>query len=54
MPEPKLERIIAENQIIWRVTYLGMSRDFNTDWQAAGFYHDLWLAIKNTDNLTRQ
>jgi len=54
MSEPKLERITVENQTIWRVIYAGMSRDFDSDWEAAGFFHDLWLRHKKRDDLTRQ
>ena len=54
MPEPKLERIIGKDQTIWRVSYCGMSRDFDSDWKAADFLHGLWLNHRKTDDLTRQ
>jgi len=54
MPEPKLERIIGKDRTIWRVTYCGMSRDFDSDWKAADFLHDLWLSNRKIDDLTRQ
>lgn len=54
MPEPKLERIVVNEQVIWRVTYAGMSRDFDSDWQATGFFHDLWLSHKQRKNVTQQ
>jgi hypothetical protein len=54
MPEPKLERIFVEKQTIWRVSYLGMVRDFKTDWEATGFFHDLWLSHKQHNDLIQR
>lgn len=54
MPEPKLERIVVEQQTVWRVSYLGMVRDFQSDWEATGFFHDLWLSHKEQNDLTQQ
>lgn len=54
MLEPKLERIVVDKQTIWRVTYAGMSRDFDSDWQATGFLHNLWLSNKKQNNLIPQ
>jgi len=54
MPDPKLERIIVKNKTIWRVSYLGMVKDFDSDWAATGFLHDLWLSHKAKSDLTQQ
>lgn len=53
MPEPKLERIVAGDTTRWRVSYLGMVKEFTTDWEATGFYHDLWMSHKNQSDLKR-
>lgn len=38
MQPPKLEKIVRDNRISWRVCYLGMCRDFQKDWAASAFY----------------
>lgn len=53
MPEPKLERIVVDNTTFWRVSYLGMVRDFASDWEATGFFHDLWLSHKSPPDLKK-
>jgi hypothetical protein len=53
MPEPKLERILVDNITTWRVSYLGMVRDFASDWEATGFLHDLWLSNRMQSDLKK-
>lgn len=38
MPPPTLERIETPDGVIWRVSYAGMVREHQQDWQAFTFY----------------
>lgn len=41
MKAPKLEKIITDAGILYRVTYAGMVKDHKHDWQATNLYWHL-------------
>lgn len=41
MKAPKLEKIVTNGTVVWRVCYLGMTRDFSDDYAAVSFYEHL-------------
>jgi len=42
MKAPKLEKIVTDVGILYRVTYAGMVKDHKHDWQATSLYWHLY------------
>ena len=50
---PRLQRIDRADAPVWRVSYVGMERDFVEDWKAVEFYQHLLSHPTNPESLLR-
>ena len=50
---PRLQRIDGAGAPVWRVSYVGMERDFVEDWKAVEFYQQLLNRPANPESLLR-
>jgi hypothetical protein len=50
---PRLQRIDGAGASLWRVSYVGMERDFVEDWKAVEFYQQLLSRPTNPESLLR-